>query len=170
MADNALRLAMEFVKQREGLRLEAYRDAAGIATIGYGATRIHGKPVKLGMKIDLEEAERLLQADLLQAYRAVLALVTQPLTDGMLAALTSFVFNVGISALKKSTLLIKLNAGDCNYRAVADELLRWDKARDPKTGQLRALAGLTARRKAERALFLSEGRFIEPEIRKKAVS
>ena len=96
-----------------------------------------------------------MRADLLRFYRAVLSLVTVPLTDGMLVALTSFAFNVGVGALKSSTLLRRLNAG--NYRAAADELLRWDKAKDPKTGELRTLAGLTRRRQAERELFLRDG-------------
>lgn len=154
MADNALELAASVIKEFEGLRLESYKDSAGIATIGYGATRIDGKPVKMGMKIDRDKAEALLRADLLRFYRAVLSLVTVPLTDGMLVALTSFAFNVGVGELKSSTLLRRLNAG--NYRAAADELLRWDKAKDPKTGELRTLAGLTRRRQAERELFLVE--------------
>ena len=107
MADNALELAASVIKEFEGLRPESYKDSAGIATIGYGATRIDGKPVKMGMKIDRDKAEALLRADLLRFYRAVLSLVTVPLTDGMLVALTSFAFNVGVGALKSSTLLRK---------------------------------------------------------------
>lgn len=146
MADNALELAASSIKEFEGLRLESYKDSAGIATIGYGATRIDGKPVKMGMKIDRDEAEALLRADLLRFYRAVLSLVTVPLTDGMLAALTSFAFNVGVGALKSSTLLRRLNAGD--YVGASNEFEKWCKVKG------KPINGLIRRRKEEKALFL----------------
>ncbi|EBY2991617.1 lysozyme, partial [Salmonella enterica subsp. enterica serovar Typhimurium] len=49
--------------------------------------------------------------------------------------------------LSSSTLLRKLNSGD--YAGAADEFLRWNKAGG------KVLNGLTRRREAERALFLS---------------
>ena len=51
------------------------------------------------------------------------------------------------TVLSTSTLLRKLNAGD--YAGAADEFLRWNKAGG------KVLNGLTRRREAERALFLS---------------
>jgi len=43
LSDNGIKL----IKGFEGLRLTAYRDTAGVWTIGYGSTRYHdGKPVK----------------------------------------------------------------------------------------------------------------------------
>lgn len=59
----------------------------------------------------------------------------------------SFAYNIGSRALSTSTLLKKLNAGD--IKGAADEFLRWNKA----GGKI--LNGLTCRREAERALFLS---------------
>ncbi|APF12027.1 hypothetical protein BKC11_04965 [Salmonella enterica subsp. enterica serovar Typhimurium] len=53
----------------------------------------------------------------------------------------------GVRTEKTSTLLRKLNAGD--YAGAADEFLRWNKAGG------KVLNGLTRRREAERALFLS---------------
>lgn len=41
--------------------------------------------------------------------------------------------------------------------AAATKLLAYDKARNPKTGKLVALPGLTKRRQAERALFEGGG-------------
>jgi lysozyme len=49
--------------------------------------------------------------------------------------------------MASSTLLRELNAG--HYRTAADEFLKWDHAGG------RVLLGLTRRRQAERALFLS---------------
>jgi lysozyme len=158
MADNALVLAAKFVKNYEGgpnggFAAVAYRCPAGKQTVGWG--HVIRPNERIQTPLSAQEADELLQADLERSYRAVLAVAKVPLTDSMVAALTSFAFNVGVHALKTSTLLKKLDAG--NYRAAADELLRWDKARDPKIGQPRPLAGLTKRRKAERALFLRDG-------------
>ena len=63
------------------------------------------------------------------------------------AALVSFTYNVGSGALNSSTLLRRLNAGDTF--GAANEFLRWNRAGG------RVLAGLTRRRREERALFLS---------------
>ena len=73
----------------------------------------------------------------------------------MFDALCCFAFNVGVANFSGSTLLAKLKRRD--YVGAASEFLRWDKARDPKTRQLRALPGLTLRREAERKLFLRDG-------------
>ncbi|MCY1305462.1 Lysozyme RrrD [compost metagenome] len=70
-----------------------------------------------------------------------------PLSQGQFDALASFVFNLGSGNLQCSTLLRKLNAKD--YAGAADEFPRWNKAGG------KVLAGLTRRRAAERALFLS---------------
>jgi lysozyme len=136
---------LALLKRHEGLRLAAYRDPVGILTIGYGHT---GTDVHEGQTITEERAEDLLRQDVGTAERAVARLVTVPLNDNQRDALASFVFNVGVRAFERSTLLQKLNQG--NYSGAADELLRWDKAGG------NTLAGLARRRKDERALFLSQ--------------
>ncbi len=56
---------LSLVKQWEGLRTTAYRDVAGVLTIGYGHTSAAGSPkVTPGMAIGDKEAERILKADL----------------------------------------------------------------------------------------------------------
>jgi lysozyme len=52
---------LALIKRAEGLRLDSYRDAVGIATIGYGHT---GPDVRIPMTITPGEAERLLYEDL----------------------------------------------------------------------------------------------------------
>ncbi|EDH9820259.1 TPA_asm: lysozyme, partial [Salmonella enterica subsp. enterica serovar Typhimurium] len=74
-------------------------------------------------------------------------LVKVKLTQGQFDALVSFAYNLGARTLSSSTLLRKLNSGD--YAGAADEFLRWNKAGG------KVLNGLTRRREAERALFLS---------------
>lgn len=136
------------IKQFEGCRLTAYQDSVGVWTIGYGWTRpVDGVPVRSGMTIKQEVAERLLKTGLVSYEKDVSKLVKVKLAQGQFDALVSFAYNLGARALSTSTLLKRLNAGD--YRGAADEFLRWNKAGG------KVLAGLTRRREAERALFLS---------------
>lgn len=137
---------LALIKQWEGKRLAAYRDPAGVWTIGYGHTDAAGPPaVTPGLTIAEDEAERILRADLGQYEAAVEQAVTVPLSDNQFAALVSFCFNVGPGNLRSSTLLKKLNAGD--RAAVPGELAKWNKAGG------KVLAGLANRRAAEAGLW-----------------
>lgn len=136
------------IKQFEGLRLTAYQDSVGVWTIGYGWTQlVDGKPITKGMVIKPETAERLLKTGLVSYENDVSKLVKVKLTQGQFDALVSFAYNLGTHALSTSTLLKKLNAGD--YDGAGDEFPRWNKAGGKE------LAGLTRRREAEFALFIS---------------
>lgn len=136
------------IKQFEGCKLTAYQDSVGVWTIGYGWTQpVDGKPIRAGMTIKQETADRLLKTGLVSYESDVSRLVKVGLTQGQFDALVSFTYNLGSRSLSTSTLLRKLNAGD--YAGAADEFLRWNKAGG------KVLNGLTRRREAERALFLS---------------
>ena len=139
---------ISLIKQFEGCKLTAYQDSVGVWTIGYGWTKpVDGKPIRAGMTIKQETAERLLKTGLVSYENDVSRLVKVDLTQGQFDALVSFTYNLGVRSLSTSTLLRKLNAGD--YAGAADEFLRWNKAGG------KVLNGLTRRREAERALFLS---------------
>ena len=98
----------QLIRDFEGLRLSAYRDAVGVLTIGYGHTR----GVRLGQTITRAEAEKLLSADLEPIERQLTADLGE---DGVLQcqfdALCSFCFNLGIGAYMKSTLRKYVKAG-----------------------------------------------------------
>ena len=145
----------QIIKNFEGLRLNAYRDSAGVWTIGYGSTRYHdGKSVKTGDKLASETQASALFSNTLAYYEdAVNHLVKVPLNQHQFDALVSFTYNLGTGALQESTLLRKLNAND--YSGAADQFLLWDKITDSLTGQKKVLDLLTQRRREERALFLS---------------
>lgn len=139
---------IDLIKQFEGCKLSAYQDSVGVWTIGYGWTQpVDGKPIRAGMTIKQETAERLLKTGLVRYETDVSRLVKVGLTQGQFDALVSFTYNLGARSLSTSTLLRKLNAGD--YAGAADEFLRWNKAGG------KVLNGLIRRREAERALFLS---------------
>lgn len=129
-----------------------YLCPAGYQTIGWGHRIQAGD--RLQPPLSAAEADRWLEVDVLRVGGQIGVTVKVPLTQSMMDALTCFVFNVGYGAFLGSTLLAALNAGQ--YAVAADEFLKWNKARNPKTGQKEPLAGLTRRRAAERALFLRE--------------
>ena len=93
-------IGLKKLKEFEGLRKEAYYDAAGVPTIGYG----HTKGVRMGDVISEYWAEMFLKADLYDVEKQVDSLglkLNQPQFD----ALVSFAFNLGFYKLKTSTLL-----------------------------------------------------------------
>lgn len=139
---------IELLKRFEGLELEAYQDIAGIWTIGYGHT---GDDVQPGMKLSEREAEELLRRDLKPREQAVSSAVKVSLNQNEFDALVSFVYNVGAAAFRGSTALKRLNRGD--RIGAADAITWWNKA--TVGGVLREVLGLTRRRAAERALFLT---------------
>ena len=132
------------IKRFEGCRLEAYLDSVGIPTIGYGHTR----NVRLGDEVTLEEAEWMLQQDLKDVAAGILPLLLVEVTQGMFDAMCSFAFNLGVRALKNSTLLRKVNAGD--KIGASEEFSKWVYAGGQK------LPGLVKRRQAEADLFMSQ--------------
>jgi len=144
------------IKNFEGLRLQAYRDSAGVWTIGYGSTRYHdGKPVKPGDKLaDEKQADALFRNTLSQYEDAVNNHVRVMLSQNQFDALVSFTYNEGTGALEHSTLLQRLNEKD--YKGAADQFLVWDKITDPKSGEKIMLDTLVKRRQEERQLFLTD--------------
>lgn len=133
--------AIEAVKAHEGVALVAYADPVGIPTICYGTT----KGVKLGDKATPALCDEWLHRDLTYAGKGIAKGVTHRLTQGQYDALLSFVYNVGETKFYKSTLLRKLNAGDCV--GASAEFSRWVYAKGKR------LNGLVTRRASERSLF-----------------
>ena len=97
------KLAFEKIKEFEGCRLQAYQDAAGVWTIGYG----HTYGVRRGDRISRQYADEMLQEDIENVERQLMALHDPEVgrwTKAQLDAVVSFVFNVGIGRYTKSTL------------------------------------------------------------------
>lgn len=130
----------------EGCRLEAYDDGGSVWTIGYG----HTKGVAEGMTITQAQAEQFLQDDLEKFESYVENSVKTSVNDDQYSALVCFCFNVGPGSegFGGSTLLRKLNAED--YQGATEQFPVWNKV-DGKPW-----LGLTRRRLAEQALFLSK--------------
>jgi len=129
------------IKKFEGCRLESYKCAAGVPTIGYGSTKL----VEMGMTITQEDAEELLLKDIAEFEEFVLEASEMPLSQHQFDALVSWTFNLGPSNLNASTMLKVLNKGE--YEDVPAQIKRWNKAGG------KVLDGLIRRREAEALLF-----------------
>ena len=140
---------LSMIERFEGCLLKASNKLDGVWTIGYGQTgRYYGKRVRKGMTTTKALAHAWLRDHSIKTYEAAVAkAVKVPLNQNQFDALVSFTYNVGVGALKQSTALRKLNAGD--YAGAADALTMWTKCNG------KVLAGLVRRRKEERALFLT---------------
>lgn len=136
---------VKLLESLEGLRLVAYRDIAGVWTLGYGTTRVDGKPVEEGMVCTPQQAELYMEKDLAPAQTAVNTLVKCPLKQTQFDALVCFVYNIGVEAFRNSTMLKLLNT--YQYSLAADQFPRWSQA-GGKVSQ-----GLLNRRMKEQALF-----------------
>ena len=139
---------LSMIERFEGCLLKASNKLDGVWTIGYGQTgSYYGKRVRRGMTTTKALAHAWLRDHSIKTYEdAVTQAVKMPLNQNQFDALVSFAYNVGVGALKQSTALRKLNAGD--YAGAADALTMWTKYNG------KVLAGLVRRRKEERALFL----------------
>ena len=140
---------LSMIERFEGCLLKASNKLDGVWTIGYGQTgSYYGKRVRRGMTTTKALAHAWLRDHSIKTYEdAVTQAVKVPLNQNQFDALVSFTYNVGVGALKQSTALRKLNAGD--YAGAADALTMWTKFKG------KVLAGLVRRRKEERALFLT---------------
>lgn len=142
---------LDFIKRRESLRLVAYKDIAGVWTIGYGTIRIKGRPVMYGMTCTEEQAEEYLRDDCAEYVHAVnTGTANVTLTQNQFDACVSFAYNVGSGGFLSSSLLKAIRNG----HPVAEDLFtRWSKVRDPKTGQLVVSRGLFNRRVMEFQMY-----------------
>lgn len=130
----------------EGCRLESYPDPGTGGepwTIGWGAT---GADVRRGLKWTQKQCDERLLLDLRKFEAGVEAMVQRPISSNAFSALVVLAYNIGLGALRGSTLMRKINWGD--MEGAAEEFTRWNRA----GGKI--MAGLTRRRIAERELFL----------------
>jgi GH24 family phage-related lysozyme (muramidase) len=142
---------LDMIAQFEGVVLHLYEDVAGHASIGVGHLVHTGnitdadRKGPFGKGITRQQAMDLLHKDAQRMVTAVRDAVTVPLNQAQFDALVSFTFNVGAGALRKSTLLQRVNAKE--FAHCEEAFLRFNKAGG------KVFAGLTRRRQAEADLF-----------------
>ena len=135
------------IQMDEGQVNHVYLDPVSIPTVCVGHTgTVQDTPV--GTAYTDAECAELLREDTQVAQAAVRKAVRVPITQVQFDRLVSFTFNVGTGAFRSSTLLRKLNAGEC--RGAAEQFLRWNRAGG------RVLKGLTLRRQRDRDAFIKD--------------
>ena len=132
-----------------GHKLKAYKCPANIWTISAGLTRIYNRSVVESDVITLEESEKLFRIELNRFCEGVTRLLFSKLTDNQFSALVTFSYNVGLGALRGSTLLKIVNRNP-NDPLIRNEFMKWNKAAGKE------LTGLTRRRKAESDLYFTK--------------
>ena len=136
--------ALVGIATHEGYRGEAYKDATGIPTIGYGETA----GVKMGDKTTPERALVQLLESTEKHADAIRSCIRVPLYQHEFDAYVSLAYNIGTGAFCRSTLVKKLNAGD--YSGACSEIKRWNRAGG------KVLPGLITRREAEYRMCMGE--------------
>lgn len=141
--------AFDLIAMFEGLSLRPYICPAGVPTIGYGSTHYpDGRRVTMqDQPISREMAEDMLETEIIfvrDSISKALPPSVKP-TQDQTVALISWVFNLGISRFKASTMRKRIVEG--NWNAAADECERWVFAAGRK------LPGLVARRAIEASMM-----------------
>lgn len=141
---------LQLIMKYEGFKSKPYLCPAGVPTIGYGTTRYNdGTKVKLTDKpITKEQALELLKHQVKQYELDVDAMAVDSINQNQFNALVSFAYNLGSQALKKSTLLKKVNKNP-NDASITKEFLKWVFAGGKK------LNGLIRRRNDEAQLYFN---------------
>lgn len=122
---------------REGFRNKAYKDTKGIWTIGVGHT---GPEVKEGLVWTNKQVTDQLRIDVSLCEQVLDKTVVVLLGQNQVDALCSFIFNVGVNAFRRSTMLRFINKGMMKEAAI--EFDRWHIPPE-----------ITSRRNSEKAQF-----------------
>lgn len=135
------------IKEWEGCRLTAYRCPAGVLTIGYGHT---GSDVTSGLRITQATADRMFDTDMarfdIELCRWMAIDGVHGLKQWQYDALVSFAYNLGIGALRDSTLWRKVKANP-NDPTIPAEFMRWVHSKGA------VLPGLVKRRAEEASIY-----------------
>ena len=141
---NISKEGLALIKRFEGCELKAYRCPANVLTIGYG----HTKNVTEDMEITQQEANDMLDEELIEYCEYIDKMVKVSLNQNQFDALVAWIYNLGPTNFRNSTLLTVLNQE--RYSDVPEQIKRWNKA----DGKI--LDDLIKRREAEALLFESK--------------
>ena len=130
-------VGLKLLKLREGSRNKAYQDTKGIWTIGVGHT---GPEVVEGLVWSDAQVLDALRKDVATTEKCLDDNVVVLLGQNQVDALCSFIFNVGVGAFRRSTMLRFINKG--MMKEAAAEFDRWHIPPE-----------ITSRRNSEKAQF-----------------
>lgn len=145
---------LAIITQYESFRSKPYLCPAGVPTIGYGTTRYpNGKAVTLAdAPITKEVALQYKLHTLGYMERAVRSMLKVTLSDNRYSAIMSLVYNIGVGAFSRSTLLKVVNEMP-GAPGIRDNFMAYNKITDPITKKKVVSTGLSNRRRAEADLY-----------------
>jgi lysozyme len=141
---------IKLLEELEGLELKSYKCSASVWTIGLGNTFYEdGSKVKEGQSISKERAYLLFNLISKKFEKAINDNVKVDISQNQFNSLFCFVYNIGITGFKNSTLLrlLNINPKDAN---IAKQFLRWNKINGVES------RGLTNRRIKESSLYFTK--------------
>lgn len=144
-------LGIIFLQDREGYKEVAYKDSAGVWTIGYGTTWIDNRRVKMNDFCDRNQAFIWLMDDIELTEKAIDNFVKGKINQNQYDSLVSLIYNIGINGFGGSTLLKTINKGAKVYK---DLFTRWNKI--TVKGKKVTSKGLTNRRELEYEFYIKD--------------
>jgi lysozyme len=140
---------LSLIRRFEGFKGVAYLCPAGVPTIGWGTTEgVTMDDVRNKRSVNRDEADQLLMRHLVK-YEAAVQRALGDCNQNEFDACVSLAYNIGTAGFAGSTVAKAHRRGDRLAACRAFSL--WNKA--TVAGKRQALAGLTARRAAEAALY-----------------
>jgi len=148
--------AQKIIKDFEGFRedlhngfVRAYYDGGHVPTIGWGTTfYADGSAVSITDVVSLQTCIDAFNHEFNEKYNSIKSNSKVPLSNNQVAALTSFAYNVGLTALYNSTLWHLLQSG-ADKQTVAAQFDRW------VYDNHEYVPGLASRRAKEKTIFLT---------------
>lgn len=138
------RLGKADIVLREGIILSKYKDTEGVWTIGIGATKSEIPDLagwSLSKTLTLEDAFKYFNVGLQKYELAVKKALTVDIPQHQFDALVSITYNIGVSAMQKSTFMRKINA-KAPMSEIKAAIMMWTANKE-----------LISRRKSESELF-----------------
>lgn len=140
--------AIELLKRYEGFRANAYKCPSGVTSIGYGTTHyMDGSPVQMGDIITEKDAAILLAKQFDEFKVNTKRLLPYTLPEDAVDAVVLLVYNIGLGAFTKSTLLKRIKEDVKGFDTIELEWNKW-----VHSGK-KVLDGLVKRRKEEFQLY-----------------
>lgn len=137
----------------EGLQLRAYKDSAGIPTIGIGTIRYpNGNKVKMGDVCTEDQAYQYLDHELNKMLGTINGLlVNVDINQNQFDAIVLLVYNIGAGGFASSRVLKGIKKNPNDFKPIEAEWMGWNKV--TINGKKEPVKGLTNRRKKEWQLY-----------------
>lgn len=144
------------LRREENVRLKPYLDTTGTPTIGIGCTTyLDGRPVRItDPPITAEQCNRMQAVNIDRYMHDVVEMVHGECTTNQLIALVICAYNIGLQAMRGSTMIRQHIAG--NYVAAARAFGLWNKSHSGPGRSLVDDPVLTGRRAREAAIYITD--------------